>query len=109
MGETLGWVIPGSRLLATDRAAMLQSGSPPDTDGSAIPPRESIKYAFARLSRTRHPTGRAQEQRPLSPLVPTPFSVGLRPLSVLPNHLHQAQRILRRPGINIVVEIDKPS
>jgi hypothetical protein len=53
--------------------------------------------------------GRAQEQRPLSPLVPIPFSVGLRPLSVLPNHLHQAQRILRRPAINIVVEIDKPS
>jgi len=29
MGKTLRWVIPGSRLLLTDRAAILQSGSPP--------------------------------------------------------------------------------
>jgi hypothetical protein len=29
MGKTLRWVIPGSRLLATDRAAILKSGSPP--------------------------------------------------------------------------------
>ena len=28
MGKTLSWVIPGSRLLATDRAAKLQSGLP---------------------------------------------------------------------------------
>ena len=28
MGKTLRWVIPGSRLLATDRAAILQSGLP---------------------------------------------------------------------------------
>jgi hypothetical protein len=29
MGKTSRWVIPGSRLLLTHRAAMLQSGSPP--------------------------------------------------------------------------------
>jgi len=29
MGKTLRWVIPGSRLLLTDRAAILLSGSPP--------------------------------------------------------------------------------
>jgi len=29
MGKTLRWDVPGSRLLPTDRAAMLQSGSPP--------------------------------------------------------------------------------
>jgi hypothetical protein len=29
LGKTLRWVIPGSRLLPTHRAAMLQSGSPP--------------------------------------------------------------------------------
>jgi hypothetical protein len=29
MGKTLRWVIPGSRLLPTHRAARLQSGSPP--------------------------------------------------------------------------------
>jgi hypothetical protein len=29
MGKTLRWVIPGSRLLLTDRAAIWQSGSPP--------------------------------------------------------------------------------
>jgi hypothetical protein len=28
-GKNLRWVIPGSRLLPTDRAATLQSGSPP--------------------------------------------------------------------------------
>jgi hypothetical protein len=36
MGKTLRWVIPGSRLLATDRAAMLRSGSPPGL-GHATP------------------------------------------------------------------------
>jgi organic hydroperoxide reductase OsmC/OhrA len=30
MSKTWRWVIPGSRLLPTDRAALLQSGSPPD-------------------------------------------------------------------------------
>ena len=34
MGKTLRWVIPGSRLLTTDRAAILQSGSPPDVRGA---------------------------------------------------------------------------
>jgi hypothetical protein len=29
MGKTLRWVIPGSRPLLNDRAAILQSGSPP--------------------------------------------------------------------------------
>jgi hypothetical protein len=29
MGKTLRWDVPGSRLLLTDRAAMLRSGSPP--------------------------------------------------------------------------------
>jgi hypothetical protein len=29
MGKTLPWVIPGSRLLPTDRVAYLLSGSPP--------------------------------------------------------------------------------
>ncbi|HXM05461.1 MAG TPA: hypothetical protein VN939_22800, partial [Chthoniobacterales bacterium] len=29
VGKTSRWVIPGSRLLLTDRATILQSGSPP--------------------------------------------------------------------------------
>ena len=38
MGKTLRWVIPGSRLLLTDRAAMLQSGSPPGGTGPGRKP-----------------------------------------------------------------------
>jgi hypothetical protein len=35
MGKTLSWVIPGSRLLPTDRASSTESGSPPGMWGFA--------------------------------------------------------------------------
>jgi hypothetical protein len=61
MGKILRWVIPGSRLLATDRATKLQSSSPPGVQ-SAQPAAclqpfcEQLQPAGAIRSRSNTPT-----------------------------------------------------
>jgi hypothetical protein len=93
MGKTLSGVIPGSRLLPTDRASNTRSGSPPGTRGFAT----VLAGSNARTPATFLEDDDDDYDKPWTALAPS--SGFLRPLPVSKNStdpLHSGEHVIDR-------------